>query len=131
MPAMRSSARDSAPATLEEMRFAHGRRVLVVDDDPLVATLLDRILRKHFEVAVFTDARADGVLPFALAMEMMRLTRETLRPGCRAIAVSGISVPEIPRWRATPMRLICGTGHWRNGCFNVEDTSEQASGCLT
>lgn len=46
-----------AEALKEEIRFMQRMRVLVVDDDPLVASLLDRILRKHFEVAVFTDAR--------------------------------------------------------------------------
>ncbi len=77
VPGPASSA--SAPATLEEMRFAQGRRVLVVDDDPLVATLLDRILRKHFEVAVFTDAR---------------LALEGLRQGARFdLVLSDIMMP--------------------------------------
>lgn len=33
------------------------KRVIVIDDDALVTSLIDRVLRKHFEVVIFNDAR--------------------------------------------------------------------------
>lgn len=40
-----------------EIVLSERKRIVVVDDEPLVTNLVDRVLRKHFEVVVFNDAR--------------------------------------------------------------------------
>lgn len=52
-----TTAKELGKAEGDEIVLSERKRIAVVDDEPLVTNLVDRVLRKHFEVVVFNDAR--------------------------------------------------------------------------
>ena len=44
-------------AANSEIALEGRKRVIVIDDEPLITSLLDRILRRHFKVVIFNNAR--------------------------------------------------------------------------
>lgn len=108
------------------MRVPAKLRILVVDDDPAIATTLADLLGSRYDVVVECDSRraldtlqadafdvvvTDYDMPYANGAVMCQQARMT-NPGCRTVVMTGSSDVDAVRASACPDFLVRKPAIW-------------------
>lgn len=79
------------------------KRILVAEDDPSIASLLERALKEHFEVKVVHDGNA--AVSEAAQWQPHLLLLDVMMPGLDGLAVAK-HLKTIPAMKSTPIIFI-------------------------